>query len=473
MKFNKFLYLALAGTVLATGCSKELEQNDPGAVSEANAFQTIEHVQKGLNAVIGSYGTYVNDIYKAALVSDEAKIGAGNGGQGLLTFRYQYSSDATTGGDVTAGYSSYYGLIDNANRVLKYVDVVSGNVTQARRDEIRGQLLGMRGLAHFSLLQSFAKAYDPSERLGVAIVLESNPAGRSARNTMAESVAAIEKDLADAKALLPAVSGTSAFSDTVLNRINIAAYQARIALWKRDYPAAITFANEVINSGIKPLVSDADFAGIWNDLGSDTKYGINETLFRIRFPNSSSLGALWTTTAGGLIYVAPSDKLVSTMDSSDIRRTAFIGTDGDGNNYVNKYYTSSRGGRVVDLKAIRTAEVYLIRAEAYARQSTPNVTAGAADLNFVRSKRITGYTDETFASASDLANAVVEERFKELCFEGLRFFDLKRLGLPVQRNSTDASPEWQTLAASSYRFVFPIPNAAILANPNMEQNAGY
>src|SRR5690606_27335555 len=114
MKLNKFLYLAIAGAVFTTGCSKQLEQNDPDAISEANAFQTIEHVQKGLNSVVGRYSTYVNDIYKTALTSDEAKIGAGNGGQGALTYRYQYSSDATTGGDVTAGYSSYYALIDHA-----------------------------------------------------------------------------------------------------------------------------------------------------------------------------------------------------------------------------------------------------------------------------------------------------------------------------------------------------------------------
>jgi hypothetical protein len=87
--------------------------------------------------------------------------------------------------------------------------------------------------------------------------------------------------------------------------------------------------------------------------------------------------------------------------------------------------------------------------------------------------RIDGYVDETFSTAQELVNAVLEERFKELCFEGHRFFDLKRNNLPVQRNASDASPEWQTLPANSYRFVFPIPQAAMLANPNMEQNDGY
>lgn len=473
MRIKNYLYLVLAGGLLA-GCSKELDINDVNVVSEANAFQTMEHVQMGLNGVMNYYKTYTNDIYKNALVSDEAKIGVGNAGQGALTYRYQYSSDNTTGGDVTAGYSTYYLLIDLVNRTLPHVYTVTGNVTNTRRDEVRGQLLGMRGIAHFSLLQSFAKRYEANDPLGVAIVLESVPTARSARNTMAESIAAIEKDLADAKALLPAVTPAS-FRDTVLNRVNIAAFQARIALWKRDYPAAITYATEVINSNARPLVTGSAFEDIWTDVEvGNVAQGVSETLFRIRFANSNALGSMWTTAGGGeLIYIAPSDKLVATYDADDIRLNAYIGTTVDGDHYVNKYHVSNRGGRVVDMKVVRTAEMYLIRAEAYARQATPNITAGAADLNFLRAQRITGYADETFGTAAALATAVLEERFKELAFEGHRFFDLKRNNLPVQRNASDANAAWQTLPANSYRFVFPIPQPAILANPNIVQNEGY
>jgi hypothetical protein len=99
--------------------------------------------------------------------------------------------------------------------------------------------------------------------------------------------------------------------------------------------------------------------------------------------------------------------------------------------------------------------------------------AGAADLNALRTQRITGYVNQTFPTAADLITAVLDERFKELCFEGFRFYDLKRNNLPVQRNASDASPAWQTLAADSYRFVFPIPQSEINANPNMVQNTGY
>jgi hypothetical protein len=87
--------------------------------------------------------------------------------------------------------------------------------------------------------------------------------------------------------------------------------------------------------------------------------------------------------------------------------------------------------------------------------------------------RITGYINASFATATDLITAVLDERFKELCFEGFRFYDLKRNNLPVQRNASDASSDWQTLPVGSYRWVLPIPQAETNANPNMAQNDGY
>jgi hypothetical protein len=132
---------------------------------------------------------------------------------------------------------------------------------------------------------------------------------------------------------------------------------------------------------------------------------------------------------------------------------------------------SPRGGRIVDVKAIRTAEMYLIRAEANAELN--NLTAATDDLNFLRSKRITGYTNVTFSDKGSLIDAILLERFKELAFEGFRFFDLKRRGLPVVRNASDVdSPNWITLPANNDRFTLPIPNDEILANPNMVQNPG-
>src|SRR3954466_9203596 len=108
MTHKKISLYLLAAVLIFSGCKKQLQQSDPDVISEANAFQTLDHVQLGVNGAYGRYSAYSNDMYISALLSDEAKIGANNQGQGALTYRYQYSSDATTGGDVTAGWNPYY-----------------------------------------------------------------------------------------------------------------------------------------------------------------------------------------------------------------------------------------------------------------------------------------------------------------------------------------------------------------------------
>jgi hypothetical protein len=462
---NRFLLFACGGLLTLASCKKELDKQPTDTFSSANAYQTIPQIQLGVNEAYGRYSAYANDMYVNALVSDESKLGSGNAGQGALTYRFQYTSDATAGGDVTAAYFSYYAMIDQINTVLSYLPTVTATpAEEPRRNILKGQLLALRGIAHFSLLEFYSDRYDAA-KLGVPIMLQSYVYSKPKRSTMGEVMAQIEKDLSSAKDLLPAVNA-STFSDTVMNQINVTGYQARIALYKRDYQAAINYATTVINSGVKPLSSGTTFQGIWTD------DNVAETLFRRRYASSTAIGSLWTTT-GGLIYVAPSDKLVASYTNSDIRKATYIGGS-SGNYYVNKFFaSSSRGGRAVDIKAMRIAEMYLIRAEAYARNTTPDLVAGAADLNTLRAARITGYANQTFPTADVLASAVMDERFKELCFEGFRFFDLKRNSLPVQRLASDANAAWQTLSAGDYRFVMPIPGQEILANPNTVQNPGY
>lgn len=467
MKQNKsYIIFLIAAVVGFSSCKKDLEQQPTDTFSDANSFLSITDIQYGTNAAYKRYGAYANDMYTSALISDEAKIGAENTGFGLLTYRYQYASDLTTGGDVIQAFIDYYSMIDQINRVLPKVPTVTATpAEEPRRNILKGQLIALRAIAHFGLLQAYCKNYSAADAKGIPVMEVSNPTLYPARNTMGEVMTFIENELATAKNLLPAVTPAN-FSDTVMNRINIAAYQARVALYKGDYDAAVTYSTEVINSGIKPLVTGPQFEAIWTD---DTD---NETLFRIRYETSPAIGTLWSGTGANSVQIAPSDKLVASYDANDIRLAAFIGTNATGK-YVNKFYQSTRGGRIVDMKACRTAEMYLIRAEANAKKATPDISAGAADLNALRAQRITGYINETFATAAALITAVLQERFKELAFEGFRFFDLKRNNLPVQRLASDASAAWQTLDAGSYRFVFPIPNSEILANPNMVQNDGY
>lgn len=451
--------------IVFAGCKKDLDLRPTDTVGEEVAFNSVASLQKGLNTAYARYSLARADkSFASSITSDEVKFGPGNGGTGQFGYRLQYNSDATSGSDVTNGFFLYYSMLDMVNRVLERLHQIPATGTEvAQKASINGQLLALRALGHFELLEAYSQKYDVIDPLGIAITTNSCLTCYPARNTVAEVIAIVEKDLADAKATLPAVSA-SGYNDLALNQVSVTAIQARLALYKGEWQKAADFATTVITSGVKPLVGGTAFNGIWTDANT------NEILFRSRLENSAALGGQWTSTNGSIIF-SPSDKLTASYSTSDIRLNAYTGTAG-GSRYVKKFFTSSRGGSIVDVKNIRISEMYLVRAEA--RAELNDLTGAASDINTLRNQRISGYTNISYTDKASAIADIVLERFKELAFEGFRFFDLKRRGLPLQRNASDVDSQlWQTLAAGDKRFIYPIPAEEVLANPNVKQNPGY
>ena len=70
---------------------------------------------------------------------------------------------------------------------------------------------------------------------------------------------------------------------------------------------------------------------------------------------------------------------------------------------------------------------------------------------------------------------ILDERSRELYWEGQRRTDLVRYGLfttsdylwPFKGNAAGGT------SVSAYRDVFPLPTNALSANPNLTQNTGY
>src|SRR4051812_12273716 len=198
MKQTSVLILLIAAITGFSSCKKQLDLLPTDTFNEDNSFLTIEDIQLGVNEAYGRYGAYANDMYVSALVSDEAKMGSGNSGQGALTFRYQYGSNSTSGGDVIQAWSDYYAMIDQINRVLPHISSITVAPSDtARLQVLKGQLLALRAIGHFGLLQSYSNNYDPADPLGVPVMLTSDLLGQPARNTMGEVMGQIQSDLAD------------------------------------------------------------------------------------------------------------------------------------------------------------------------------------------------------------------------------------------------------------------------------------
>jgi hypothetical protein len=251
----------------------------------------------------------------------------------------------------------------------------------------------------------------------------------------------------------------------------------------KDYANAATFATEYITA--LPLASKTNFPGIWKDLNN------SEVAFKLTNTTTAGtrIGTLYRGTSAnsaniGTVTWRPSQALLNSYDQvNDIRYAAYFFEEPllKANSsrslaaiLINKYAGGAYGTPtelLADGKVFRTGEMYLIRAEA--RAELNDLTGAAADLNTLRDARINGYTAQSFSSKSDLITAIMNERFKELPFEGHRFFDAKRRNLPIIRLAVDAQNNKTTLESGNFRFLLPIPNSEIQANPLMVQNPGY
>jgi hypothetical protein len=204
---------------------------------------------------------------------------------------------------------------------------------------------------------------------------------------------------------------------------------------------------------------------IWHDASTA------EVIWSIKYQTSeAALAREVYQTAGDKTSWIPVDDLLNLYGLTDIRFDAYW-ADVNGSIVLGKYSSKTTAmanpDGVTDFKILRTGEMYLIRAEAYARKAGSGAL-GLADLNALRAARGAGTGGETGAA---LLNAIQTERRKELVMEGHRFFDLKRTVRAVSR--TQECGSYCTLAPTNRAWALPVPQPEMLANHNMVQNPGY
>lgn len=122
----------------------------------------------------------------------------------------------------------------------------------------------------------------------------------------------------------------------------------------------------------------------------------------------------------------------------------------------------------------RLGEIYLNRAEAYAKLG--NYGKAKDDLNTIRERSLPG---EGYASldATNAGDLIDKERQLELAYQAERSYDVFRNGKPLVRRYPGAHAQLEDVPASDYRVVYYIPQNAINAYPgtltqNPTSNAG-
>lgn len=477
---KKIIYLFALSIALNSCDDKDITFKPYNSVSETILLRNVGDFE---NAVVGAYsymikaggdGGYGSEFLIDSEVMTDNLILSQDGRQTNTNGFRLIDVPNSTHFDY---YASAYRATEMANRVLTNLNVIPQD---AQRDNIEGQARFIRALNMFDLARIYSQIPSQSAganaSLGIFYYETVDPTLRPSRLTVAQTYDKIIADLLIAK---DKINTTNTLASGKATKASVYALLSRVYLYKGDDPASvITYGNLAVAG--KTVCSRANMTTLWNDVNSD---GV---LFKLRIDQVDGVtpGTVWSQTVTGGIrseYVVPKS-FADLFQNTDIRKAAYINTsayNGKVQNHIIKWSKRLTGNpAIIDIKVLRTAEVYLNMAEAQYRING----GGLAYLDAVRSERYSPFVSGGETGPALLA-AILLERRLELAFEMDRFFTLKRLGLPMVRNAVEgdlADGTGQkveatalTIPVGSFKWQLPIPQFQRDLNNNLQQNPGY
>lgn len=494
MKQYKYIIIALLATLSVTfmSCSDSyLDTNPTDKIPDVVASNSLENLYTGLNGIhrkmVAQYGSQgmggePGFIICRESLSDDMTWQTQSWHKGLLQW---VDHQIPTSSYCYIPWEVYYAWVLNANFILQNVDQFEKENTELHH-AIKGEALCFRAWSHLNLIQMYAQRYAAGEantHLGIPYRKEPTM-DEMARNTVAECYQWMNEDIDQAIQLLEGYvpEDINHFSQKVAYAI-----KARIALAQQDYATAAEAATKALDLSIKDghaLMTPDELMHGFSTITTSTKETVwaamtksDQTVYFYSFYAYMS----WNFNASAIRsgVKAISQSTYDKMSETDLRRqwwdpagsdkglptTAYVPYP-----YQNrKYRAKSNSDAVGDFAFMRIAELYLMKAEALAR-SGREAEAQAVLTAFA-------VTRDPEYKATNTGDALIEEimthRRIELWGEGFRWFDLKRLNLPLERIGTNWKKEFcgvDTVLVGDKRWQYAIPQKEMDANPLMEQN---
>ena len=507
------LALAFLFVALATSCSNELDTKPLVEQSLDNLLQQDPNAAKGL--VSKMYGTFALTGSNGPGSSDITANDAGETGflRGIVNLQDFTADDMknrwgddgldqlTTTSNWTQNNKFFRYLYD---RVYYTVPQTTNLILALQNTSVPGkaqyiaELRFLRALAYYYMIDCFGKGVlVTTENFGSTDLLPE--ASRTEMFNYVESeLLAIENDL-------PVTNEYGRANKSVARMLLAKLYMnAGVYTGTERYTDALTYVTKVITEGgyslapnfvqnfsgdnytspeiIFPLIADA----VSSQSYGNTTYLVNGSLNSETMP----LGSFGATEGWGghratkAWYGLFGDLSTSTDDRADLFWTA--GHSYEMTNYKTwtdgypsiKFRNSNFSGPTTptsfsstDFPLFRLADAYLMYAECVVRGGGGSLSQAVDYVNAVRTRSHAS----TITSADLVLDFILDERGRELNFEGHRRTDLIRFGKftggsylwPWKGNSIDG-----TSIPDTYK-LFPIPLTALDSNPNLTQNPGF
>jgi hypothetical protein len=485
---RNFRKIFLSGFLIFSlfSCDDALDIIQDGEINNEATFKTVADLRSFLVGDIYNQVNAINEIRFTSVFTDEVGIGPSSGGQNLELHRYFLNPIS---GEPSGIWLEKYALINRVNRLIEASNLVvpSTPLEVSQKNNILAEARTLRAFAYLQLEAYFSTDMSDDNALGVLLLdFVPTPATKLPRVSNAQIYALIEADLLFAQNNLStsATVNPNTGIHTYVTPSLVDAIRARFYTYRKKYDLAEQAALRVLTSFGSGLSTSAAYGQMWRDVvGAEVIFGASR-------PSSGTWGNIaasfyfnTTTITGGafhdmgfnlynLLIANPSDVRISNFVdlTSDVAKKDIM---------IDKYPGKTNQPLRNNLKLFRLSEMYLILAEAQVGKAAPNLAAAATYVQNIRTARGTGQTLPTYLTSTAAYADILLERRKELCFEGHRYLDIKRLGavsggLSIDRNIADDNiPSTPlTLSLTDHRFTLPIPQSEKAAN-DITQNPNY
>jgi hypothetical protein len=484
--------------ISVTGCNDFLDEADPSNFTTDNYFTTPAQARSAVNSIYASMREPLGSGFGggAWMMTEFATgLAATDLGQAVNSYFVKDLRNTSDNGYGQTYWAAYYRGIANANLAIQKIPGIPA-MDAAEAKKLLGEAHFLRAWYYFNLVRMFGNIPLITEPVN----LQSEQL-RPTQASVEEVYNLIVEDLQVAEGSgLPLSDASGKVHMGAIKSLMSQVYltMAGFPLQKgaSHYELAAKKAEEVINSKQFKLFATYD------DFHNPAKKNVEENIFMIQFktqilpsgwqvsiiPYNKNISQYSDETGG--IY-ATSD-FVKSYDPADLRAkekqfffTKFT-NEADrskvvdlGGNFIYKHFDviaqTSTANSDLNWPVIRYADVLLTYAEAANESAGPSAKVYEA-VNAVRTRAqlpaLTGLTKET------LREAIWKERWYELCFENITWFDMVRLRKAF--NVTTRKFENYVGHKFSYgptvtdrELLFPIPTSEMRNNTNLRQNNGY
>ncbi len=495
---NKYKIVAVfVSTMLFTGCSEFLTESDPSNFTVENYFTKPEHGRSSVNAIYATLRDPMASGFNGGnwmMTEFATGLAATDLGQAVNSYFIKDLRNTSDNGYGRGYWQAYYKGIGNANISIAKVPTIA--MDEAAIKKLLGEAYFLRAWYYFNLVQMFGNIPIVTE----PVDLKSEQL-KPSQATPEEVYNLIVSDLKLAEAAgLPWTDASGKASlgaaKSLLAKVYLTMAGYPLQKGAEYYKLAAEKAGEVVNSNQFKLFST------YADLHNPAKKNIEENIFMIQFktqlipsdfqqsiiPYNKNISAYSAETGG--IY-ATSD-FIKSYDAADLRikeKEFFYTTFTNeidrnkvvdlGGYFIWKHFdvtaNTTTSNSDLNWSLIRYADVLLIYAEALNEVNGP--TAAAYDaVNAIRSRA----TLPALAALSkeQLREGIWTERWHELCYENITWFDMARL----RKAFNVTTKKFDNYVGHKFSYgpvlgekelLFPIPTDEVRNNIKLKQNKGY